>query len=79
MYYVLSVILGTVAFSYGSVPMYKMVRLGTRQSIQKHSANRYFSHHRSAKQPAGAANRYEHRATAAQAAARTTSRAASNQ
>lgn len=24
-YYTLSVILGTVAFSYGSVPMYKMV------------------------------------------------------
>lgn len=26
-YYTLSVILGTVALSYGSVPMYKMVRL----------------------------------------------------
>ena len=26
MYYTLSIILGTVAFSYGSVPMYKMVR-----------------------------------------------------
>lgn len=25
MYYTLSIILGTVAFSYGSVPMYKMV------------------------------------------------------
>lgn len=25
MYYVISVILGTVALSYGSVPMYKMV------------------------------------------------------
>lgn len=25
LYYTLSVILGTVAFSYGSVPMYKMV------------------------------------------------------
>ena len=27
LYYTLSIILGTVAFSYGSVPMYKMVRL----------------------------------------------------
>jgi cytochrome c oxidase assembly protein subunit 11 len=26
MYYTISIILGTVAFSYGSVPMYKMVR-----------------------------------------------------
>jgi hypothetical protein len=26
LYYTLSIILGTVAFSYGSVPMYKMVR-----------------------------------------------------
>lgn len=25
--YILSIILGTVAFSYGSVPMYKMVRI----------------------------------------------------
>jgi cytochrome c oxidase assembly protein subunit 11 len=29
MYYTISLILGTVAFSYGSVPLYKMVRLGS--------------------------------------------------
>lgn len=35
MYYTLSIILGTVALSYGSVPMYKMVRLSSSLSVWK--------------------------------------------
>lgn len=35
MFYTLSIILGTVAFSYGSVPLYKMVRLGVRSIATK--------------------------------------------
>ena len=65
MYYVISIILGTVAFSYGSVPMYKMVCLVLDSSIPlpalfachvarllTYSCN----DNRSAKPPAGAAN-----------------------
>lgn len=37
-YYTISVILGTVALSYGSVPMYKMVYI--LYSLPKQAANR---------------------------------------
>lgn len=53
MYYTLSIILGTVAFSYGSVPMYKMVCC-RRQSPAYRTATKYSS--RSVKQQAGEAS-----------------------
>lgn len=37
-YYTLSIILGTVAFSYGSVPLYKMVPLPVRLPHLWHSS-----------------------------------------
>ena len=52
LYYTLSIILGTVAFSYGSVPMYKMVRKHhpTTSTIHTLTSRRY------AKPQAGVAN-----------------------
>jgi hypothetical protein len=69
MYYTLSIILGTVALSYGSVPMYKMVRLSTSLiDARAHWTDKILSlHNRYAKRLAGAANLYEHRATVAPA------------
>jgi len=61
MFYTLSVILGTVALSYGSVPMYKMVSFKPRH---QHKANIS----RSAKQQDGEVNRSKHPAMAAQQA-----------
>ena len=52
-YYVMSTILGTVALSYGSVPLYKMV-----SSRVKLACGSRLTHARSAKPPAGAANLY---------------------
>ena len=51
-YYSLSIILGTVALSYGSVPMYKMVSRSDNFRVEKsaHVATRYAS------KPAGAAS-----------------------
>lgn len=49
-YYTVSIILGTVAFSYGSVPMYKMV------SPPCNGENLRLNLYRSAKLPAGEAN-----------------------
>jgi hypothetical protein len=58
MYYTISIILGTVAFSYGSVPMYKMVR----HSL--HPTNRTkLTFPRSAKRPALEANPLKPQAT----------------
>jgi hypothetical protein len=66
-FYTLSVILGTVAFSYGSVPMYKMVSSATLHSrpFRSRLTRDHFKKHRSVRLPAGAANRFEHQATEA--------------
>jgi hypothetical protein len=59
-YYTLSIILGTVAFSYGSVPMYKMVchSFSPATSSRSHQAlaDKRSRTGRSAKQQAGAAS-----------------------
>jgi cytochrome c oxidase assembly protein subunit 11 len=46
MYYAISIILGTVAFSYGSVPMYKMVRHNTHPTNSTKLTTLDLSNHR---------------------------------
>jgi hypothetical protein len=52
----MSIILGTVAFSYGSVPMYKMVSPLLTPLNYPNERNLTFLQRRSAKPPAGAVN-----------------------
>lgn len=59
MYYTISIILGTVAFSYGSVPMYKMV------GCPRGFGTSFLTRYRSAKPPDGAGNLYARTALAA--------------
>lgn len=57
LYYTFSVILGTVAFSYGSVPMYKMV---CYFDTPPHHIQHHLTVARSAKPQAGEDNRLKH-------------------